>query len=156
MAAVTTAAVVGAGVLLSFYGQQEQAKAAKRAGDLNAADAEENARLARLRAIEDEKQFRISFRRDQGRNVAAVGASGVRQEGSPLEVLQDNAAMAEHDAQNILALGRQQQASYLRQAQMYREGGAAAQRTGQIMGAATLLKGAGDVYSTGAKSGAWS
>lgn len=156
MAAITTAAVVGAGVLMTYYGQQQQAKAAKRAGQLNAADAEENARLARLRAIEDEKQFRLSFRRDQGRNVAAIGASGVRQEGSPLEVLQDNAAMAEQDAQNIRAGGEQQRSSYLRQAQMFREGGAAAERTGQIMGAATLLKGAGDTYTTGQKSGAWS
>lgn len=155
MAAITTAAVVGAGVLMTYYGMQEQGKAAKRAGELNAADAEENARLAHLRAIEDERQFRLSFQRDQGRNVAAIGASGVKQEGSPLEVLRDNASMAESDAQNIRAGGAQARASYLRQADMYRQGGASAERGAQIMGAATLLKGAGDTYTAGSKSGAW-
>ncbi len=155
MAAVTTAVVVGAGVALSYYGQVEAGKAAKRAGELNAQDAEENARLARQRALEDERQFRLSFSRDQGANVAAVGASGVRQEGSPLEVLQDNAAMAEHDAQNIRAGGQQQVASYMRQAQIYRAGGQAANNAAQVQGAATLLKGAGDTYTTGQKSGAW-
>lgn len=155
MAAITTAAVVGAGALLSFYGSMEQAKAAKRAGQLNAKDAEENARLAMERAAEDERAFRLSFKRDQGRNVAAVGASGVRMEGSPLEVLQDNVAMAEHDAINIRKGGYQQRDSYLRQAQMSREGGRAAERGAYIQGAAGLLKSAGDVYGTGQKSGAW-
>lgn len=155
MAAITTAAVVGAGALMSFYGQQEAAKAARKAGELNAQDAEENARLAKQRAVEDERAFRLSFSRDQGRNVAAIGASGVRQEGSPLEVLRDNAAMAEQDANNIRAGGEQQRASYLRQAQMFREGGQAAERTGQIMGAATLLSGAANTYTAGTKSGAW-
>lgn len=155
MAAITTAVIAGAGVAMSYYGMQEQAKAAQRAGDMNAADAEENARLARARAIADEKAFRVSFARDQGRNVAAIGASGVKQEGSPIEVLQDNAASAERDAINIRNLGAQSSASYLRQADIYRSGGDAAARTGAIMGAATLLKGAADTYSTGTKSGAW-
>jgi hypothetical protein len=155
MAAITTAAVVGVGVLMTYYGQQEQAKAAERAGELNAEDAKKNAYLAEQRAAEDERQFRLSFKRDQARNVAAIGASGIKMEGSPLEVLQDNASMAERDANNIRQGGAQARDSYLRQAQMYREGGQAARRTGEIMGAATLLKGAGSTYSAGTQSGAW-
>lgn len=155
MAAITTAAVVGAGVLMSFYGQMEAGKAAARAGELNAHEAEENARLSRERAIEDERAFRTSFRRDEGRNVAAIGASGVKQEGSPIEVLQDNAASMEHDALNIRKFGAQTAAAYQRQANMFRETGAAGERAGNIAGAATLLRGAGDTYTTGQKSGAW-
>ncbi len=155
MAAITTAVVAGLGVAMSYYGQQEQAKAARRAGQLNAQDAEENARLAHERALEDERQFRVSFQRDQSRNVAAIGASGVRQEGSPLEVLKDNASAAEHDALNIRAGGEQQRQSYLRQAQGYREGAAATGRAAGYMGAATLLSGAANTYETGQKSGAW-
>lgn len=147
--------VAGAGVLMSYHGQQEQAKAARKAGKLNAADAMENARLAKERALEDERMFRLSFRRDTGRNVAAIGASGVKMEGSPLEVLQDNASSAERDALNIRAGGDQQRDSYLRQAQMYRDGASATARAAQVQGAATLLAGASNTYGTGQRSGAW-
>lgn len=155
MAAITTAVVVGAGALMTYYGQQEQAKAAQRAGELNAEQSEKNAQLAAQRAAEDERQFRLSFRRDNARNVVAVAASGVKMEGSPLEVLQDNASMMERDANNIRAGGQQQVDAYRFQGKMYREGGDAAQRVGQIQGAATLLNGASNTYSAGSKSGAW-
>lgn len=156
MAAVTAAVVVGAGTLLTVYSMQEQKKAAQKAARLNAADSEENARLAAEQAAEDGRQFRLSFRRDQARNVAQVGASGIKQEGSPLEVLQDNAAMAEQDYQNIIKGGEQRRASYLRQANMYRSGGNAAARAADIGSAAALLQGAGSTMSAGQKSGAWS
>lgn len=155
MAAVTSAVVVGAGALMTAYSMQEQKKAAKKAAKLNAADAEENAILSEQQAIEDERAFRLSFRRDQARNVAQIGASGIKQDGSPLEVLQDNASMAERDAENIRAGGIQQRNSYLRQAQMYRDGGAAAGRAADIGTAAALLQGAGNTYNQGTKSGAW-
>ena len=155
MAAVTTAVVAGAGVLMSYYGQQEQAKAARKAGKLNAADAMENAQLALERSKEDERVFRLSFKRDQARNIAAIGASGIKLEGSPLEVLQDNAAMAEGDAINIRRGGEQQRDSYLRQANMFRQGANATARAAQIQGAATLLSGATSVAQTGQRSGAW-
>jgi hypothetical protein len=156
MAAITAAVVVGAGTLLTVYGQQEQKRAAKRAGELNARDAEENARLAQQQAEEDARQFRLSFRRDNAKNIAAIGASGIKNEGSPLEVLQDNASMAESDYQKIKAGGMQQRDAYLRQSQMYREGGAAAGRAADIASAASLLQGAGNTYTAGTKSGAWS
>lgn len=155
MAAITAAVVAGAGVALSVYGMQEQKKAAKKAGRLNAQDAEENARLSMERAKEDARMFRVSFRRDQDENIAAIGASGIKLEGSPLEVLHDNASAAEQDYQNILRGGEQQRDSYLRQARMFRSGAAAAGRAADIGSAATVLKGASDVYSTGQKSGAW-
>lgn len=155
MAAITTVAVAAVGVGLTVYAQQEQKKAAQRAAKLNAQDAEENARLAQERALEDARQFKLSFRRDNARNVAAIGASGIKQEGSPLEVLQDNATMAEQDYQNIVKGGMQQRDAYMRQARMYREGGAAAGRVADIQSAAAVLNGAASVYGTGQKSGAW-
>jgi hypothetical protein len=134
---------------------QEQKKAGNKAAKLNAQDAEENARLAQERAKEDARMFRVSFRRDQESNKAAIGASGVKMEGSPLEVLYDNAASAEHDYQNILKGGAQQRDSYLRQARMFRAGGAAQARAADIGSAAALLQGAGSTYGAGQKSGAW-
>lgn len=156
MAAVTTAVVAGAGVLMSYYGSQEQAKAAKKAGKLNAQDAMENARLAQERAKEDERMFRLSFKRENARNVTAIASSGIKMEGSPLEVLQDNAAMAEQDAINIRRGGEQQRDSYIRQAGMYRAGANASARAAQISGAASVLQGASNTYDTGRRSGAWS
>lgn len=156
MAAVTTAVVAGAGVLMAYYGQQQQANAAKKAGKLNAEDSAENARLAQERAFEDERQFRLTYRRDQARNVVAIAQSGIKQEGSPLEVLQDNNVMAEKDAQNIRRGGEQQRDAYLRQARMYRAGAAATAQAAQTQGAATLLSGAASVSETGRRSGAWS
>ncbi len=153
MAAVTTAVVAGASVLMSYYGSQQQAKAQREAGRLNAQDAEANAALAEQRAAEDERQFRVSFQRDQGSNVAAIGASGVKREGSPLEVLQDNAASAERDAINIRRGGDQQRDSYLRQANIFRSGAAAASNATQITGAANLLSGAASTYKIGTQSG---
>ena len=156
MAAITTAVVAGAGALMTFYGQQQAGKANKKAAKLNAQDAEINANLAIQKAAEDERQFRLSFKRDQGRNVAAIGASGVKQEGSPLEVLQDNNQMAENDAINIRRGGEQAREGYLRQANMYRKSGKAAGQAANISSAATLLNSAGSTYQTGQKSGAWS
>lgn len=156
MAAVTAAVVVGVGTAITVYSMQEQKKAAQKAAKMNAADAEENARLAREQALEDGRQFRLSFRRDQAKNVAQIGASGIKQEGSPLAVLQDNATMAENDYQNIIRGGEQRRQSYLRQAHMFREGGSAAARAADLNSAAALLQGAGQTYGAGQKSGAWS
>ena len=155
MAAVTSAVVVGAGTLLTVYGQQEQKKAAQRAGELNSQNAEQNAMLAAKQAAEDARQFRLSFRRDNARNVAQIAASGIKMEGSPLEVLQDNASTMERDYQNIKAGGEQQREAYMRQSRMFREGGEAAGRAADIGSAAALLQGAGNTYGAGVKSGAW-
>lgn len=156
MAAITAAAVVGAGTLLSIYGQQEKKKAALLAGDLNAAEAEKNAQLTEAQAAEDERQFRLSFRRDEARNVAAIGASGIKMEGSPLEVLQDNAANAERDAQNIKAAGVQKADAYRRQGKMFKLEAQSSAKAADIGSAVALLQGAGNTYSAGQKSGAWS
>lgn len=155
MAAITTAAVATVGVGLSIYGQQQQKKAAKRAGELNALDAEENAALSMERAKEDARIFQMTFRRDEARNKVGVAASGIKMEGSPLEVLQDNASNAEKDYQTIIKGGEMQRAAYKRQAQMFREGASATGRAMDIQSAATLLQGANSVYGTGQKSGAW-
>lgn len=155
MAAITTAVVAGAGTLLTVYGMQQQKKANQRAADLNAEDAERNAGLVEQQAAEDERQFRLSFRRDEARNIAAIGASGIKMEGSPLEVLQDNVSGAERDAQNIRAGGAQAREGYIRQARMYRETGKAQAEAADIGSAAALLKGGAGTYETGMKSGAW-
>lgn len=155
MAAVTSAVVVGAGALMSYYGQQQQAEASKKAGELNAQSAEENAAISMRRAQEDARQFMIGFRKDTAQNRAQVGASGIQLEGSPLEVLQDNAASAERDYQNIIAGGTANRDAYYRSAKISRATGQAQSDAAQTGAAASLLQGAGSVYGAGRQSGAW-
>jgi hypothetical protein len=137
------ALLMGVGTIASFIGGQEETRANVRAAKANAREAEINARLSRERAVEDERQFRLSFKREEARNVTAVAASGVKLEGSPLEVLRDNAANAEKDAQNIRRAGELERSSYLRQAQGFRRSAKDAKKAGKFQGAATLLMGAG-------------
>lgn len=155
MAAITSAVIAGAGLLMAYEGNRQEKNAKVRAGKMNAADALRNARIAREQALQDEKMFRLSFRRDQAANVTSIAASGVKLEGSPLEVLQNNAALAEGDALRIRQGGDINVESYRRQARNFRAGGAAAGRAGEIQGAAILLQGAGSVYNTGTRSGAF-
>ncbi|MCA9339374.1 MAG: hypothetical protein KDA17_00510 [Candidatus Saccharibacteria bacterium] len=152
MAAVTTS-LLAAGTVAQLYGQQQQAKAAKKAANQNAENAYLNAQQAHERALEDERQFRVSFRRDTGANIAAIGRSGVKQEGSPLEVLRDNSANAERDAINIRKGGEAERRSYLRQAGGFRSEARGISRAAPIMGAATLLSGGANAYATGKKMG---
>lgn len=156
MAAVTAAVVGVAAVGLTAYGMQQQKKANQRAAKLNEQDALENARLTEEQAAEDARVFRLSFRRDNERNKAAIGASGIKMEGSPLEVLQDNAAMAEQDVANIKRGAMNQRDAYFRQARMFKEGGQAQARAADIGTAAAVLQGASNAYSGGRQSGAWS
>ncbi len=147
MAAVTTSLLV-AGTVAQLYGQQQQAKAGKAAARQNERDAQINAQQAMERAKEDERQFRVSFRRDTGANVAAISASGIKQEGSPLEVLRDNAAGAEQDAINIRKGGEAERGAYLRQAAGFRSERRAISNMAPIQGAATLLSGGADIAKT--------
>jgi len=156
MAAMTTAIIAGAGVAMQAYSSVQAGKAAKKAAKLNAQDAMINAEQAQQQALEDERQFRLSFKRDQARNVTSIAASGIKMEGSPLEVLQDNAAMAEGDALRIRQGGQMAADAYRRQAKIFKAGGQASERAGYISGASDLLKGGVDVYNVGQKSGAWS
>jgi len=155
VAAITTAVVAVGGAAMSFEGQRQAGKANKRAGELNAWEAGKQAQFARQQAQEDEKQFRLSFRRDQSSNVAAIGASGIKQEGSPLEVLRDNTASAETDAINIRRGGERSRSSFLRQASAFREGARASGRASAFSSAGSLLSGASNIVSTGRQAGAF-
>jgi hypothetical protein len=97
--------------------------------------------------------FRLSFNRDQGANVAAIGASGIKMEGSPLEVLRDNAANAESDALRIRKGGEIEAESFRRQARNLRQGGRAARQAGDIGAAAGLLQGSVQGYSAYKQAG---
>lgn len=151
--AATTASAVGG--VMGYYGARAESQAQQLAAGLNAAEATRNAEAVRQRAAEDERQFRLAFRMDEAQNRARIGASGVALEGSPLEVLRDNVARAEHDALNIFKAGEYERESFLRQAAGYRLQAGAAGRAGKIAGAAALLGGIASTISTGRQAGAF-
>lgn len=147
MAAVTSVVVAGVGLAMTAYGQAAQGNAAQISANYNSMINERNARLSREKAAEDEKQFRVSVRKQQGSNVARLGASGVNLEGSPLEVLRENARNAEHDAMAIRFAGEQEREKYLTEARFNRTSGQSAARAANLGATAQVLYGAGDVLS---------
>ena len=94
--ASAAATVISAGV---------QAANAKASGNYNAAVADRNAGIARAQAVADADAQSRHARRVIGAARAGYGASGITDEGSPLDVLGMSAANAELDRQNILYRG---------------------------------------------------
>jgi len=168
--------VVGTG--LSIYGQQQQKKAAQSAADWNAAQAdanaieaasvaEYNARLMENQALQTDMDSRENIRRQraeakryQATQRARFAKAGVTEEGSPLEVMAETAALLEMDAQEVnrqarvrtaeLAAGAAEERrrgafqakQFRQQAGFERAYGAAAGKAANIQSAATLLSGA--------------
>lgn len=155
MAAVTSAIVGGVALAGSIAGSQMQADAARQAGEFNAQTAEENARLAKEKAVEDERRFRNMVRKQYGSNVASIAKSGIRLEGSALQVLRENARVAEEDAINIRRGGDIERARFLTEARFQRVTGSMGAAAANIQGAADTLgalPGVADRFSALGKS----
>lgn len=104
--AVAAPYLQAAGTAFSVIGALNQGRAASDAANYNAAVASRNAVVAQQQAAADaERQRRENVLR-QGQIRAGYGASGVTLEGSPLDVLENSAAMGELDRQTILYKGR--------------------------------------------------
>jgi hypothetical protein len=94
-----------AGGLMGAMGAQAQGQSQVAAQEFNAAIAGRNAGLAREAAAHDASIQERQARMQLGSIRAAYGASGVRAEGSPLDVLEMSARHAEQDRQQILYKG---------------------------------------------------
>ena len=82
------------GGVVSAVGAQAEAEAAKNAAKFNA-------RLSTIEAAEQSERVRAIGRQEASNNVTRIAKSGVRIEGSPLEVMAENAANLERQLQNI-------------------------------------------------------
>lgn len=151
---IVGAAVIGLGTGLNALGQLEQGQAQQDAAEFNAQIAEQNANEVTKFYGEEERRFRIIARKQLGSARVALGASGIRAEGSPLDVLEESAANAEMEAQSIRYEGEVKRRDYLQQAQAERLRGRAAVRSSRYGAASSLLLGAADIFSGfgGAKS----
>lgn len=181
MAAITSLVLAGVGAGLSAYGQIQQGKTAKAIGNYNAAINDQNAQetantaaynaaLAEQDALQVEMDARENIvrkraenKRYQGAQRARFAKAGVTEEGSPLEVMAETAALLEMDAQEInrqasinaarirsggaetLRQGKFASNQYKAQAGLDRTYGAAASQASKIGAASTLLSGAGKI-----------
>ena len=131
-----------AGSAISAIGQLKQGDAAKQAGDMNAANARQNAVDATEQARLQEENQRVEAKKILGSARANYGASGVTMEGSPLDVLESSARNAELDALTIRYGGKIKAAAYNRSAAGYQMEGEAAQSSSRLGAAGTFLSGA--------------
>lgn len=96
-------------------------KLASRIADLNASSEDDNARESLRRGNEDESRLRLETGFLKGRQIAAMGANGVRlDDGSPLNRLVSTDYMAEVDAATIRQNAAREAAGYRTRATSYR------------------------------------
>lgn len=158
MGAAAIPMMVG-GSLLDGYGRYQEGQANSRLADMNAAQAEENARLTIDQAHKDEIRLRVQGRKVLGDMRAAYAASGVTMDGSALDVLYDSAANIEMDALNIRHQGEMKARGYDVESQMegmrsdgMRAGGGFGMAAGMLKAggyAASYVPGAKSIASTG-------
>lgn len=95
-----TAMMIGS-MVFNQLGIMQQGQAAAAAARFNAAINRKNAKLALAKGADDERRFRVMARKVIGTARASYSASGVTTAGSPQDVLEESAAVAEMDALTI-------------------------------------------------------
>jgi len=153
--AVATALALGSlaigayGAYQQSRGQQEQARTALNVADFNAKLEEQAAIQADLEGRENLTRSRRSNKSILSSQRAKVAGSGVLLEGSPLEILAENAARLEQGALDQDRQSRIASSNATARARSIRMGGASQakglnrQATGTILGGAANLLGSG-------------
>lgn len=142
---------------LQAIGSIMQGISANQAAHFNADVSDRNAIITNQNAAQSATAQAQQAAMRIGAARAGYAKGGVRlDEGSPLTVLEDSARAAELDRQTILYNGRVQAQGYTDQAKLDRYTGNAAQTSGYIGAASSLLKGGEDAIQMGATFGAGS
>lgn len=149
----TTALMIGAGVSAGaavYTGVQarQQGKAQEDIAEANAQIAETEAAEARQAGIAEAQQFSRRARRLQATQRAAFASSGVTIEGTPTELLLQQAEELEFDRQNILRNAGTRGLSLESRAGVERTIGESAARRGRSALTGSLL-GAGGTLASG-------
>ena len=131
--------LVSAGSMV--YSAQERKKAAEYTAKLAEEAGEESTAMAGIEA----ERHRDKIRRLQASQRASYAKSGVKLEGSPLEVLADTAAQADLDEMIIKHGGQAESSAYGAQAMLARMKGNSASTAGYLKAGSSLLAGAYDM-----------
>jgi hypothetical protein len=137
------------GAVMTASSLYEQGQAGARSAEYNAALMRRNAEIARQQTQLDLEQHQRDRVRQFGAIRAAVGASGVALEGSPLDILESAAIEAERDKQMIEYKGSLRAMGYYDNAAIERIAGSAAATRGVSSATAALLSGGGTVAKQG-------
>lgn len=140
--------VAGISAAVGAVGAIRQGNATAKAAKTNALFQQRNAVIARQQAAEDADRSRRAARRRLGALRAGFGASGVSLEGSPLDVLEDQAMESELDALTIQYQGELSAIGLESEAALSRERARASKTAGYLKAGSSLLTGAADVYSS--------
>jgi hypothetical protein len=139
-----------AATVVSAIGYLQAGSAQQRASRYNEAQAQQNAQIARTQGVIDEGQKRREIQKIIGFNRAQYGASGVAQEGTPLDVLADIASEGERDIQTIRYNTAVKASGYESTAQLEGMRGRDAQTAGYLGAGRAILMHDYDANRTGA------
>ena len=124
----------GAGGIMGGIGGAQAAKAQAQQADFNA-------KLAKRAGFDEEARVRSIGRREASENVTRVAKSGVRLEGSPLEVLSENASKVEAQALRARQAGLLAEAMFKQQEQGFQQASTMALVGGLLGGASSVAGG---------------
>lgn len=130
-----------AGGAMAAMGAMQQANAQAEASQYNAALSERNAIVTRGQTDADVAAFRQQTTLREGSLIAAYGAAGVTDEGSPLDVLGMSAANAKRDELMLQYKGDLASLGYRETATLNRMQGKQAIEGGNYQAASSLLTG---------------
>lgn len=141
------ALLMGAGVGLSAFGMYANAQAQKAQMEFNARQRMVDAEIALRTADENARLLRKHGRALTGKQRTQYAISGVRMEGTPLEVMASTIENIEIDAINQRAAGRFGASQTELQAGFEKSMGSSAGMAGTIGAAGSLLSGGAQTYS---------
>jgi len=125
----------GVAIGAPIAGGLQQAGALRQQAGASAAASRFNAQLAQMEGGAEASRIRRAGRRELGRQRTLMGASGVRLEGSPLDLLVDNAAEIEREAVQAEIAGRNTARLELANARSTKRAGKTAAGTALLGGA---------------------
>jgi len=153
--AVAGLIIAAVGAAISAAGAAQQSKYQKSMGEYQSKVSAQNAQQVMDQAAGEEASFRKKARAQWGSNIAGIGASGMRMQGSPLLIMSEFEAETEKEAGNITSGALSRAGDYMTQGSMYGAAGKNAYSQGMMGAGATLLQGASSIYGTGAQKGYW-
>jgi len=130
---------MSAGALLTTSAQVGQGYAQSKAARSSAAIMDRNAFQARAQAIAEERRLKRDRVRRQGQTRAAFGGAGVTLEGSPMEVLAEQAMEARENELLVLFAGEQRAIGSELEAQVLRDNATGFMMGGLMKGGSTLI-----------------
>ncbi len=131
------------GTAVSVIGMLQQGQQAKSAAEYNASVARQNATITQQQAAANAAAQQRKARMQLGTMRAGYGAAGIGLEGSPMDILEQSASMAELDRQNILYGGQLRAQGYSNTATLEDAAGENAETGSYLRAGSALLIGAG-------------